>query len=67
MTYFEKENSLNLDKYKEIIDKFHMTYKVLSEPSDSVSRWINHFMAWSDMLIKLEGKLTEDYFKSHSD
>jgi leucyl aminopeptidase (aminopeptidase T) len=66
MTYFEKENTLNMDKYNEIINKFHTTYKTLSEPSDSVSKWINHFMAWSDMLIKLEGKLTEDYFKTQS-
>lgn len=66
MTYFEKENTLNMDKYNEIIDKFNDTYKTLGEASDAASEWIHHFMAWSDMLIKLEGKLTEDYFKTQS-
>jgi len=66
MTYFEKENTFNMDKYNEIIDKFHDTYKTLGEANDAASEWIHHFMAWSDMLIKLEGKLTEDYFKTQS-
>lgn len=66
MTYFEKENTLNRDKYNEIINKFNKKYKALSDPKDTVAKWINHFMAWSDMLIQLESKLTEDYFKTQS-